>query len=133
MNQGKVLLLKRHPKEKDAAGRWEIPSGKVRFGEGPQEAVVREIREETGLDAKPEGPFYATHYMTKSRKMERHTIEISYIINLRERRTIKLSPREHTDYAWVTPNELGEYPLAPSTQGVVRESLRVYQSSFNVE
>ncbi len=48
IKDGKVLLVKRaHPPNK---GYWAIPGGKVEYGETLEQAVKREIREETGLD-----------------------------------------------------------------------------------
>lgn len=47
---GRVLLT-RHPDERGKAGRWLLPGGGVEHGEHPEQAVVREIREETGLAA----------------------------------------------------------------------------------
>lgn len=45
---GRLLLIKRgHPPQ---AGRWSLPGGRVEPGESDQQAVIREIREETGLD-----------------------------------------------------------------------------------
>jgi ADP-ribose pyrophosphatase YjhB (NUDIX family) len=44
---GRLLLIKRgHPPQ---AGRWSLPGGRVEPGESDQQAVIREIREETGL------------------------------------------------------------------------------------
>ena len=48
VNDGKVLLIKRV--KPPYAGYWAIPGGKVEFGEHPEEAAVREIKEETDLD-----------------------------------------------------------------------------------
>lgn len=49
-HQGKVLLIKRNePKIPEIHGNWELPGGKVRFGESPINAAIREIKEETGI------------------------------------------------------------------------------------
>ena len=48
---GRLLLVKRgHEPE---AGRWSVPGGRVMPGESDPEAVVREVREETGLNVEP--------------------------------------------------------------------------------
>jgi len=46
-----VLLSTRHaPGVVGLDGKWELPGGKIEFGETPEQAIVREIREELGLD-----------------------------------------------------------------------------------
>ena len=50
-SDGRLLLVKRgHEPE---AGRWSVPGGRVMPGESDPEAVVREVREETGLNVQP--------------------------------------------------------------------------------
>jgi 8-oxo-dGTP diphosphatase len=51
--QRRVLLAER-PAGKHMAGWWEFPGGKVGAGEGDAEALVRELREELGIDSRPE-------------------------------------------------------------------------------
>jgi 8-oxo-dGTP diphosphatase len=46
---GRVLLAKR-PEGKSLAGLWEFPGGKVEDGERPETALIRELREELGID-----------------------------------------------------------------------------------
>ena len=53
-NEGKVLLVKR--KNPPNKGSWAIPGGKVKYGETLEEAVKREIKEETNLDVKVKEP-----------------------------------------------------------------------------
>ncbi len=48
-NDGKLLLARRAPKG-EQSDLWEFPGGKIDLGESPQEAVIRETREETGID-----------------------------------------------------------------------------------
>ncbi|MEM7369457.1 MAG: NUDIX domain-containing protein [Bacteroidota bacterium] len=52
IHQGSVLLIQRNePEIPEIHGNWELPGGKVRFGEAPIHAAIREIREETGVIA----------------------------------------------------------------------------------
>jgi 8-oxo-dGTP diphosphatase len=52
-DEGRVLLAER-PAGKHMAGWWEFPGGKVAAGESDTQALVRELREELGVDARPE-------------------------------------------------------------------------------
>ncbi len=44
------LLLARRPEGKAMAGLWEFPGGKVEPGESPEAALIRELREELGIE-----------------------------------------------------------------------------------
>lgn len=47
-------MVKRNRKwDKKTHGKWELPGGKVEFGETPRETVIREVKEETGLKVEP--------------------------------------------------------------------------------
>jgi 8-oxo-dGTP diphosphatase len=48
----RVLACRRHPGGA-FGGKWELPGGKLRDGEAPAAALVRELREELGVDAHP--------------------------------------------------------------------------------
>ncbi len=51
---GRLLLIRRgHPPH---AGLWSLPGGRVEAGESPEEAVEREVREETGLEVRAGAP-----------------------------------------------------------------------------
>lgn len=52
--QGKILITQRKADKEWAALKWEIPGGGVRAGETSQQAVLREVGEETGLHFAPE-------------------------------------------------------------------------------
>jgi 8-oxo-dGTP diphosphatase len=53
-SDGRLLLIRRgHPPH---AGLWSVPGGRVEAGETPEQAVEREVREETGLEVRAGDP-----------------------------------------------------------------------------
>ncbi|NQV07232.1 NUDIX hydrolase [bacterium] len=65
-----VLLQRRDKPGEEIRGRFELPAGKWRAGETAYEAVIREVREETGLDAVPIGPDAVRHTQHPDRPVE---------------------------------------------------------------
>jgi 8-oxo-dGTP diphosphatase len=62
-SDGRVLIAQRPP-GKAMSGLWEFPGGKIEAGESPEDALVRELREELGIAVKPPclAPFtFASH------------------------------------------------------------------------
>ncbi|MFJ3225733.1 (deoxy)nucleoside triphosphate pyrophosphohydrolase [Streptomyces sp. NPDC086783] len=52
LSEGRLLAARRSAPP-ELAGRWELPGGKVEPGEAPEAALVRELREELGVDTEP--------------------------------------------------------------------------------
>jgi len=106
-NKGKFLVLKRSNTEDIFPNKWELPSGKVEFGEDPNKALIREIKEETGLIIENFFPLKCTHYIIEKPDKKRHTVQIIYMVNLLRINNIVLA-EEHDDYKWITIDDLKE-------------------------
>lgn len=78
LRRGKVLLIRRadYPYE----GYWALPGGFVEFGETVEEAVVREIKEETDLTCEPVR--LVGVYSDPKRDPRGHTITLAYLLKI---------------------------------------------------
>jgi 8-oxo-dGTP diphosphatase len=103
------VLIARRPAGKAMAGLWEFPGGKLRDGETPEAALVRELAEELGLDIATAclAPFaFASH-----RYPEFHLLMPLYLC--RRWRGTPIA-REGQELAWVRAPRLADYPMPPA-------------------
>ena len=111
IREGRVLLTRRREGQ-HLAGMWEFPGGKLEVGESPEAAVVRECREECGIEVEVTEILDVTHH----RYPEKDVLLLFYRCALVSGEVEHL---EVADHAWVAPSELGDYPLPPADARVV--------------
>ena len=111
VRDGRVLLTRRCD-DQHLAGLWEFPGGKLEGGEAPEATVVRECREEMGIDVEVGRILEVTHY----RYPEKDVLLLFYRCSLRRGEVQHL---EVADHAWVRPSDLDDYALPPADESVV--------------
>lgn len=102
---GRVLLAQR-PEGKAMAGLWEFPGGKVDPGERPEQALIRELREELGIDT--EASCLAPLSFASHAYDDFHLLMPLWVCRKWEGIAM---PREGQVLKWVRPNDLRAYPM----------------------
>lgn len=110
---GRVLVAKR-PEGRPMAGLWEFPGGKVRPGESPEAALIRELEEELGIRTHESclAPFtFASHAYPGF-----HLLMPLYVCRVFEGTP---RPREGQEIRWVRAAELARLPMPPADRPLV--------------
>jgi 8-oxo-dGTP diphosphatase len=108
------VLLARRPEGKKMAGLWEFPGGKLHPGETPEAALIRELREELGIDVAEAclAPFaFASHAYERF-----HLLMPLYLCR---RWQGFVQPLEGQTLAWVKPAKLTEYEMPAADKPLV--------------
>ena len=111
IESGRVLLTRR-AEGQHLAGLWEFPGGKLEHGESPEQALVRECREECGIEIKVAEIMEVTFH----RYPETDVLLLFYRCSLISGEVRHLQVADHT---WVAPKELDRYELPPADARVI--------------
>ena len=106
-----LVLLTRRPAGKPLAGLWEFPGGKVEGGEDPEDAAIRELREELGIDIAKKDlvPLtFASHAYAD--------FHLLMPVFLCRRWRGEVTPLEGQEIAWVEPGGLHHYEMPPADE-----------------
>ena len=105
---GRVLLAER-PDGKAYAGYWEFPGGKIEAGETPEEALIRELGEELGIETHA-SCLAPLQFSTGQTQNGTPLILMLYICRRWQGRA---DPREGGQLKWVPPARLRDYQMPP--------------------
>lgn len=114
-NQVGEILLQKRPEGKQMAGLWEFPGGKVEPGESPEIALVRELKEELGLDV--DSADLIPCAFASEPLQERHLLMLLYICR---DWTGDPQPHESPELRWLKPADMSRLPMPPADRPLVQ-------------
>ena len=120
---GRVLLVRRgHAPLK---GEWSLPGGAVETGETLEAAILREVREETGLDVAVGRLVEVVDriHRVPDGRVEYHYVVVDYLCVPAGNRPMPGS--DAADARWVALAELDDYGLSPTARAVINKALAV--------
>jgi 8-oxo-dGTP diphosphatase len=119
------VLIAQRPDGKQLAGLWEFPGGKLEPGERPEPALIRELREELGIEVKEAclAPLtFASHaYETF------HLLMPLYVCRRWEG---QVASKEGQALKWVRANRLRDYPMPPADVPLIPHLIDLLSDPF---
>jgi len=121
VRDGRALLIRRG--KPPLYGRWVVPGGTVELGEALEDALVREMREETGLAVEP------VELLTVFDRIDRDGDEVAYhyvIVDYLCRWVAgeAVAGSDALDVAWLRREDLAGHDVPPKAVEVVEDALR---------
>jgi nucleoside triphosphatase len=114
-DRGEVLIVRSHK----WGAKYTVPGGHIELGERAEDAIRREVKEETGLEAEPvELLIVQQAIYPKNFHKHEHYIFMDYVLKAKSSR-VQLDGRELQDYVWVKPEEALQLDLEEYTRNFV--------------
>jgi 8-oxo-dGTP pyrophosphatase MutT (NUDIX family) len=137
-SDGKVLLVQKSLDDPNQPGKWEVPGGRLDFGEDVDEHLKREVKEEVGLDVVPGRPFYVWQWQLKREKEGVGLIHMQIVAVARKCSLVggrpDLSKNVAEDYlqgwAWVPIEKVMDYDLIDNMRPVMQAYLQLRRSTM---
>jgi XTP/dITP diphosphohydrolase len=122
IQEGKVLMTKRNdPHRPDFHEAWEFPGGGVECGETVEQALVREVREETGFDVDILHRPSLIHTVARVAKSWEYQVHvIPYICTVRSG-TLSVEDSGVIDHQWFTPESIGNQRMYSGNRGLIEK------------
>ncbi len=121
LREDNVLLVKRGVEP--SAGLWSIPGGAIELGETAQDALVREVKEETGLEVEPEEVVEVFNTILEERgRVQYHYVIIDYLCRYVSGEIAPASDVE--DARWVSITDLDRYQMTSTARPAIAAALK---------
>lgn len=110
------ILVARRPRTATRGGLWEFPGGKIEQGETPQDAAVRETREEIGCEIEIMAPLAMSDDRDERQAREKEVRVHAFLA--RGRGSIIPRPLASDEVRWTTLRELGRLPVPRANHAI---------------
>jgi len=119
LKDGKVLIIRESSKYEGGTNhnKYDFPGGKVKIGESIPDAIMRETKEEVGMDVKIGKAFFVDEWRPVIKGEQIQIIGIFFICEPLTPEVI-LS-KDHDDYKWVSLSEYDQLPLIQATKNAL--------------
>jgi mutator protein MutT len=121
--EGKLLILQRTADEEAYPNIWELPGGSREPLEACDVTMVRELKEEAGIDVKPVEVFSSFNYVVQKPDLIRDTTQIGFIAELISDNQVVISS-EHQAFAWISEEDIVNYRVTDQTRKVLRDAFK---------
>ena len=115
------FLICQRPKDKGCALLWEFVGGKVEPGESYEQALVRECREELGIQVSVGNEFMDVTHEYPDAVVHLTLYEATIVSGIPQR-------LEHQDFQWILPDEISQYPFCPADQAILERIQQIVSS-----
>ena len=108
------ILIAKRPNKKHLSGFWEFPGGKVEKGESPENALIREVKEELNIDINNKCIAPLTFSEFDYKKF--HLLLLLYVCRRWEGEPMSM---EKNEIKWVKANTLRQYKMPPADDSLI--------------
>jgi 8-oxo-dGTP diphosphatase len=104
LDDDRILLLKRNARRRTSPNKWQTPSGFMNEGESAEEAVLREVKEETSLDGTIMKSGSAFEVVDKWARW----VIVPFLISAKSDKVV-IDTSEHSEFRWVNVDEVSSF------------------------
>lgn len=126
VDENKILILQRHKDEDVFPGLWELPSGKKEPLETSEGSLLREIKEESGLDVEIIKPILVFDYQIEKETEIKDSTQINFLVVIKGKNKVTISD-EHQAFAWIVENEINDYKISDQTKVVIKKAFQIIE------